>query len=58
MPRQLIRKKANGGFNIKPNKYGGFLRLMRGKTQGGGLNDEIYDNLYSLVNLIKVMLFK
>lgn len=52
MPRQIIRRKANGGFNVKPSKYGGFLRLMRGKTQGSGLNDEVYDNLNKGINTI------
>lgn len=52
MPRQIIRTKANGGFNVKPSKYGDFLRLMRGKTQGAGLGEEVYDNLNKGINTV------
>ena len=41
----ILRRKAGGGFNIKPNKFGGIQRLVRGKTAGYGMGEEIYDNI-------------
>jgi hypothetical protein len=41
----LARKKAGGGFNIKPSKSGAFLKLMRNKTAGYGMGEEVLDNL-------------
>ena len=41
----LKRGKYGSGFNIKPNKFGGFQRLTRGKTEGYGIGEEVYDNI-------------
>lgn len=41
----LARKKAGGGFNIKPSKNGAFLKLMRNKTAGYGIGEEVFNNL-------------
>jgi hypothetical protein len=40
----LKRSKHGGSFNIKPNKFGGFQRLMRNKSEGYGIGKEMYDN--------------
>lgn len=40
----LKRGKYGGGFNIKPNKRGGFARLMRNKSEGYGVGREMHDN--------------
>jgi hypothetical protein len=41
----IARKKAGGGFNIKPNKFGGFQKLMRNKMAGYGIGQEVLDNI-------------
>jgi hypothetical protein len=40
----LKRQIANGRFNIKPAKRGGYVRIMRNKTHGYGVGGEMYDN--------------
>ena len=40
----LKRQVANGRFNIKPAKKGGYVRIMRNKTHGYGVGAEMYDN--------------
>jgi hypothetical protein len=46
----LKRQNANGKFNIKPAKKGGYVRLMRNKTHGYGAGEEMYDNADSKRN--------
>jgi hypothetical protein len=40
----LKRQVANGRFNIKPAKKGGYVRIMRNKTHGYGVGKEMYEN--------------
>jgi len=41
----LARQKAGGGFNIKPTAQGGFMKLMRNKTAGYGMGEEVLANI-------------
>lgn len=41
----LKRQKASGAFNVKPNRNGGFKRLMKDRVEGYGLGNEIYKNM-------------
>jgi hypothetical protein len=41
----LKRTRTGGGFNVKPNKRGGFQKLMRNKVAGYGMGREVMDNI-------------
>ena len=41
----LKRQKASGAFNVKPNKHGGFKRMMRDKVEGYGVGSDIYKDM-------------
>jgi hypothetical protein len=42
---QFARKKTGGGFNLVRNAHGSLSRLMRHKTAGYGMGEEVLDTM-------------
>jgi len=48
----IKRQKTGAGFSIVP-RNGNFKRLMRGKTAGYGIGEEVFNNDLGMQNPIK-----
>lgn len=48
----IKRQKTGAGFSIVP-RGGNFKRLMRGKTAGYGIGEEVFNNDLGMKNPIK-----